>query len=494
MASVAQKITYNMRKEIVEKFDRLPLNFFDNRSSGDILSRVTNDVDTIGNTLNQSLSSIITSTIILIGTLYIMLLISIPMTLVALLTMPASFIFIKIVVGASQKYFKQQQKILGQLNGHIEEIYSGHSVVTAYGGEDIAIDKFKKYNNNLYDSARKSQFLSGLMMPIIAFIGNIGYVFVCVLGGYLVVSNKVQIGGVQAFIQYLRQLNHPTAQVASIFNVLQSTAAAAERVFEFLEEEIEIETKTKEMKKDFSHNIKFSNLNFSYNNKTDVIKNFSVNIQKGSKIAIVGPTGAGKTTIVNLLMRFYDINSGSILIDNENILDFDRKDLRDLFGMVLQDAWVYNGSIRENILFGNKNATEKQFNEACQLSLVDVFIKTLPNGYDFILNEDTNNISTGQKQLITIARAILKNPKILILDEATSSVDTRSEILISKAMNNLMENRTSFIIAHRLSTIKESDIILVMKEGNIVEQGNHFELMSQRGFYYELHNLNYSEA
>ena len=495
MSGVSMNVTYKLRKEISHKMNKLPLKYFDTRTHGEVLSRITNDVDTVSQTLNQSLSQIITSTATVIGVLIMMLSISVLMTFVAFLVIPLSGLLIMGVVKKSQKYFKQQQKSLGSLNGHIEEIYSGHNIVQVFNGEKEAIDTFTKINDDLYTSAWKSQFLSGMMMPIMSFIGNLGYVAVCILGGYLAVKKTIDVGDIQSFIQYVRSFTQPIAQLANISNTLQSTAAAAERVFEFLNEEEEVPDTSSPIKlNSVVGNVEFKNVHFGYTEDKIIINNFSSYIKSGQRIAIVGPTGAGKSTIIKLLMRFYDINSGEILIDGHSIKDYTRNDLREIFGMVLQDTWLYNSSIFDNIKYGNFDATKEDVINAAKAAHCDEFIKALPNGYNLILNEEANNISQGQKQLLTIARTILSDPKILILDEATSSVDTRTEVLIQKAMDHLMNGRTSFIIAHRLSTIKDADIILVMKDGDIIEQGSHDELLKTDGFYAHLYNSQFDEC
>lgn len=495
MSGVAQKVSYNLRKEIAEKINRMPLKYFDKMTHGEVLSRVTNDVDTVSNTLNQSLSQMLTSITTLIGVLIMMLSISVTMTIAAIVIIPISGILIALVVKKSQKYFKEQQTFLGHVNGHVEEVYSGHNIMKAFNGEDAAVEEFNKLNDTLYNSAWKSQFLSGMMMPIMTFIGNLGYVMVSILGGYLAVKKTIEVGDILSFVQYIRSFTQPIAQTAQIANVLQSTAAAAERVFEFLEEEEEIEDiKNPVSINEIEGEVTFKDVHFGYNEDKIIINDFSSKIKPGQRVAIVGPTGAGKTTIVKLLMRFYELNSGEILLDNHNINDFKRSDLRKVFGMVLQDTWLFNGSIMENIRYGNLNATDEEVIEAAKAAHVHRFVKTLPDGYNMELNEDASNVSQGQKQLLTIARAILADPKILILDEATSSVDTRTEVLIQKAMDNLMKNRTSFIIAHRLSTIKDADLILVMKDGDIVEQGTHNELLSKKGFYASLYNSQFETS
>ncbi|RLI66997.1 MAG: ABC transporter ATP-binding protein [Promethearchaeia archaeon] len=495
MAKVSTTVSYNFRRDISQKINRLPLKYFDNTTQGEVLSRLTNDVDTVNQTLSQSLSQIITSVVTVIGVLTMMFTINWIMTLASLVIIPLSIIFIGFIVKKSQKYFKEQQDQLGHVNGHVEEMYGGHVVVKAFNGEEKSIQKFNIHNNALYNVAWKSQFLSGLMMPIMRFISNLGYVAVVILGGWLAGTGAVSVGDIQAFIQYVRSFTQPMSQLANISNVLQQTAAAAERVFEFLGEEEEIPdnpnpTPLPEVK----GNVEFQNVHFGYKPDKIVIKNFSAKAQPGQKVAIVGPTGAGKTTMVKLLMRFYELNDGAILIENHNITDFTRRDLRSIFGMVLQDTWLYNGTILENIQYGKPDASYEEVIEAAQAAHVDHFVHTLPGGYNMMLNEETTNISQGQKQLLTIARAILANPKILILDEATSSVDTRTEILIQKAMDKLMENRTSFVIAHRLSTIRDADLILVMREGDIVEQGTHKELLQKGGFYAEIYNSQFEHV
>ncbi|ARJ22292.1 ABC transporter ATP-binding protein [Bacillus sp. ISL-8] len=495
ISGVAQKVSYNFRKEIDEKINRMPLKYFDKTTHGEVLSRITNDVDTVSQTLNQSMSQIITSVITIIGVLIMMLSISWQMTLVALLILPVSMILIMAVVKRSQKHFKSQQEYLGHVNGQVEEIYSGHNIVKAFNKEEEEVKKFEKVNDTLYHSAWKSQFLSGMMMPIMTFIGNIGYVAVSILGGWLAVKRTIAVGDILAFVQYVRSFTQPIAQVAQIANVLQSTAAAAERVFEFLEEEEEVPEAENPVKlQKVQGEVTFQDVQFGYNPDKIIINNFSSNIKPGQKVAIVGPTGAGKTTIVKLLMRFYDINSGAICIDGHDIKDFTREDLRNMFGMVLQDTWLFNGSIMENIRYGRLDATDEEVIEAAKAAHVHNFVKTLPNKYQMELNEEASNVSQGQKQLLTIARALIADPKILILDEATSSIDTRTEVLIQKAMENLMEGRTSFIIAHRLSTIRDADLILVMKDGDIVEQGNHEELLKADGFYASLYNSQFEGA
>ena len=488
MANVSTDIAYRFRRDLSEKMNRMPLRYFDGTTHGEVLSRITNDVDTLNQTLSQSLTQIITSLVTVVGVLVMMLSISWQMTLVAIVVIPLSMVTVMLIVRQSQKFFTQQQEYLGHVNGHVEEMYSGHIVMKAFNGEAESIHKFDQSNNTLYDSAWKSQFLSGLMMPIMMFIGNLGYVAVAILGGYLAIRNTITVGDIQAFIQYMRSFTQPITQLANISNVLQQTAAAAERVFEFLDEKEEVEDTTSPIKlESVEGHVEFKDVHFGYDPAKPVINDFSAEAEPGHKIAIVGPTGAGKTTMVKLLMRFYDVDSGKILIDGQDIRDFTRKDLRKMFGMVLQDTWLYNGTIMENIRYGRPDATDEEVIAAAQMAHVDHFVHTLPDGYNMVLNEETSNISQGQMQLLTIARAFLADPKILILDEATSSVDTRTEVLIQRAMTNLMKNRTSFVIAHRLSTIRDADLILVMNHGDIVEQGSHKELLAKYGFYYELY-------
>ncbi|MEG2543469.1 MAG: ABC transporter ATP-binding protein [Longicatena sp.] len=500
MATITQKTAYKLRQDISHKIDRMPFKYFDATSHGDVLSRVTNDVDTLQTSMSQSLSQVVTSVVSVIGYPVMMITISWQMTLMALCVVPLSLILVSRIVKKSQSYFKRQQQYLSDVNGHVEEMYSGHVVMKAFNGEQKSIEEFNKHNDNLYETAWISQFLSGLMMPITQFVGNLGYVCVCLLGGYLAAMGSITIGNIQAFIQYIRNFNQPIAQLAQVMNMLQSTAAAAERVFTFLEEEEEIpETSTpvevfdKDGNTNITGQVTFENVHFGYIEDKIIINNFSMYIKPGKKIAIVGPTGAGKTTIVKLLMRFYELNSGSIYIDGIKTVDMRRSDLRSLFGMVLQDAWLFNGTIMENLRYGRLEASDEEVISAADSAYVDHFIRTLDHGYDTMINEESNNISQGQKQLLTIARAFLSDPKILILDEATSSVDTRTEVLIQKGMEKLMENRTSFVIAHRLSTIRDADLILVMKDGDIVEAGSHNELMSENGFYTQLYNSQFEE-
>lgn len=493
MSGVSMQITYRFRKDISEKINRLPLKYFDTRTHGEVLSRITNDVDTVSQTLNQSLTQIITSVTMVVGVLVMMLSISWLMTLAALLVIPISGIIVMNVIKRSQTFFRKQQEYLGHINGHIEENYAGHNIVQVFNGEKDAIDKFRTLNEGLYDAAWKSQFISGMMMPIMNFVGNLGYVVVCILGGYLAVKSVIEVGDIQAFIQYMRQFTMPIAQLSNISNVLQSTMAAAERVFEFLNEEEEVPDPAEPVKlENVQGNVEFRHVKFGYTEDKIIIKDFSSKVEAGQMVAIVGPTGAGKSTLVKLLMRFYDVNDGEIYIDGVEIRRFKRDDLRSIFGMVLQDTWLYNASILDNIRYGNFDKTEEEVHEAAKAAHCDEFIRSLPDGYNMIINEDVSNISQGQKQLLTIARVILADPKILILDEATSSVDTRTEILIQKAMANLMRNRTSFVIAHRLSTIRDADLILVLKDGDIIEQGNHEELIAKKGFYAELYQSQFT--
>ncbi|MBT3338209.1 MAG: ABC transporter ATP-binding protein [Anaerolineae bacterium] len=495
MADVSTNIAYRFRRDIAEKINRMPLKYFDKTSQGEVLSRITNDVDTVNQTLSQSLSQIITSVVTVIGVLVMMFSISWMMTLAALVVIPLSGVVVGVIVKQSQKYFKQQQDYLGHVNGHVEEMYGGHIVMKAFNGEKKSVETFDTYNDTLYDSAWKSQFLSSLMMPLMRFIGNVGYVFVAILGSWLAVRGTITVGEIQAFIQYVTAFTQPLTQLANISNILQQTAAAAERVFEFLEEPEEVvDTETPISLDKVDGNVEFKNVCFGYDAEKPVIKNFSAVAKPGQKIAIVGPTGAGKTTIVKLLMRFYDIDDGSILVEGHDLREFTRQDLRQKFGMVLQDTWLYNASMMENIRYGRPNATDEEVETAAKAAHVDHFIHTLPDGYDMVLNEETSNISQGQKQLLTIARAVLADPSILILDEATSSVDTRTEVLIQQAMDKLMEGRTSFVIAHRLSTIRDADLILVMDEGDIVEQGSHDALLEKGGFYAEIFNSQFERV
>ena len=501
MAGVTQRLTYTLRKEISEKINRLPLSYFDKQTHGEVLSRITNDVDTVSQTLNQSIQQIFTSVITVIGVLYMMLRISWQLTIMALIVVPLSGIAAAFVVKNSQPYFKAQQKTLGNVNGHIEEMYGGHIVMKAFNGEERSISEFNDLNNKLYEAGWKAQFMSGLMQPITNLIGNIGYVGCCVLGGYLSIHNGLAIGDIQAFIQYVRSFNQPITQTAQMMNILQSTAAAAERVFEFLEESEEtpdpenpVSIRDENGALTIRGDVSFENVCFGYDPNEIIIHNFSAYFAQGKQVAIVGPTGAGKTTIVKLLMRFYDLNSGTIYIDGIDTRNLRRTDLRDAFGMVLQDAWLSSGTIMDNIRYGRMDATDEEVVQAADNAYADHFIRTLEDGYQTVINEESTNISQGQKQLLTIARAFLSDPKLLILDEATSSVDTRTEILIQKGMEKLMKGRTSFVIAHRLSTIRNADIILCMDHGDIVEVGNHEELMEKNGFYAKLYNSQFAEG
>lgn len=495
MTGISQKMTYRLRKEISEKIGRMPMKYFDRMTHGEILSRITNDVDTLGQSLNQSATQVITSVTTIIGVLVMMLSISPLMTVIAILILPLSMCLISVIVKHSQRYFKDQQEYLGHINGQVEEVYSGHNIVKAFNKEEDIIKTFNDTNTILYQSAWKSQFFSGMMMPIMQFVGNLGYVAVSILGGYLAIRNTIQVGDIQSFIQYVRQFTQPIQQVAQVANMLQSTAAASERVFEFLDEEEEEQTVPNPVStENLEGRVEFDHVHFGYNPDHIIINDFNAKVEPGQKIAIVGPTGAGKTTMVKLLMRFYDVNSGSIKIDGHDLRDFNRGELRRMFGMVLQDTWLFNGTIEENIRYGRLTATHEEVVEAAKAAYVHRFVQTLPGGYDMVLNEEASNVSQGQKQLLTIARAILADPRILILDEATSSVDTRTEVRIQKAMDNLMKGRTSFIIAHRLSTIRDADMILVMKDGDIIEQGRHEELLAKNGFYAELYNSQFEKS
>ena len=495
MSGISQKLTYELRKEMAEKLNRMPMNYFDTRTHGEVLSRITNDIDTLNQSLNQSMTQIITAISTIIGITVMMFTINIIMTFAVLCILPVALIFIGIVVKSSQKYFMAQQEYLGHVNGQVEEVYGGHNIIKVFNGEDEAVKEFSKDNDILYNSAWKSQFLSGLMQPIMMFIGNLSYVVVAIFGGYYAIRGTITVGDIQSFIQYTRSFIQPISQVAQVSNMLQAIAASSERIFEFLdEEEEELYAKNPVSIEGLKGNVKFEHVKFGYNPDKIIINDFSVNVEKGEKVAIVGPTGAGKTTIIKLLMRFYDINKGKILIDGYNIKDFNRGDLRKLFGMVLQETWLFNGTIKENIKYGKLEATDEEVKKAAESAEVDEFVESFSEGYDMVVNEEVTNISQGQKQLLTIARAILKDPKILILDEATSSVDTRTEQKIQKAMDRLMEGRTSFIIAHRLSTIKNADIILVLKDGDVIEQGNHEELMKLNGFYTNLYNSQFEKT
>ena len=495
MAGVATDLSYSMRRDISEKIDRMPLAYFDRVPNGEVLSRITNDVDTITQTLNQSLSQIVTNVTMMIGVLCMMLSISPLMTLVALCILPLSVLIVTRVVKLSQPFFRRQQEYLGHVNGHVEEMYGGHVIVTAFNGQEKSIETFDELNENLYRAAWKSQFFSGVMQPLMNFVSNLGYVAICVLGGFLTLNGSITVGDIQAFTQYVRNFTQPINQIANISNVLQMTAAAAERVFAFLEEDEEpADPQPSVPAEQIDGSVYFAHVHFGYVPEKTIINDFSAIVKPGTQVAIVGPTGAGKTTMVKLLMRFYDVSSGAILLNGYDVKQFTRKDLRDSFGMVLQDTWLYNDTIRENIRFGRLDATDEEVLAAAKAAQVDHFVRTLPHGYDTVLNEEGTNVSQGQKQLLTIARTIISNPKIMILDEATSSVDTRTEILIQKAMNKLTEGRTSFIIAHRLSTIRDADIILVMRDGDIVETGNHEELLARGGFYAELYNSQFAGA
>ena len=495
MTGISQKTTYRLRKDITEKVNRMPMDYFDTKPVGEVLSRVTNDVDTLGQSLNQSATQLITSVTTLIGVLVMMLSISPLMTVVALLILPISVGLISFVMKHSQKYFSGQQEYLGNVNGQVEEVYSGHNVIKAFNKEDDVIREFDRTNDKLYESAWKSQFFSGMMMPVMQFVGNLGYVGVAILGGFLAIKKTIEVGDIQSFIQYVRNFTQPIQQVAQVTNMLQLAAASSERVFEFLEEKEEDQTVEHPVSVEGLHgNVQFENVHFGYNPEKIIINDFSANVKEGQKIAIVGPTGAGKTTMIKLLMRFYDVNSGSIKIDGHDVRDFNRSELREMFGMVLQDTWLFHGTIMDNIRYGKLDATEEEVIQAAKAAHVHRFVQTLPGGYQMEINEEATNISQGQKQLLTIARAILADNKILILDEATSSVDTITEMQIQKAMDNLMKGRTSFVIAHRLSTIKDADLILVMKDGDIIEQGNHEELLAAKGFYADLYNSQFDNS
>ena len=494
MTGITQKTCYRMRKEISEKINRMPMKYFESRTYGEVLSRITNDVDTLGQSLNQSVTQIITSVATLVGTLVMMISISGIMTLISLVILPVSAILISFIIKHSQKYFRQQQEYLGHINGQVEEVYGGHLVVQAYNKQESTIKKFEDTNQILFQSAWKSQFLSGLMQPIMQFVGNLGYVGVAISGGLLAIRGTIGVGEIQAFIQYVRNFTQPIQQIAQVANMLQSMAAASERVFEFLDEEEEELTVEHAVHLDHVDGyVDFSHVSFGYNPDQIIIRDFSAHVTPGQKIAIVGPTGAGKTTMVKLLMRFYDVTGGAIQVDGHDIRDFNRQELRDAFGMVLQDTWLFKGSIMENIRYGRLDATDEEVIEAAKAAHAHHFIQTLPGGYQMELNEDASNVSQGQKQLLTIARAILADNPVLILDEATSSVDTRTEVRIQKALDNLMRGRTSFIIAHRLSTIRNADLILVMKDGDIIEQGTHEQLLVQKGFYADLYNSQFEE-
>ena len=494
MTNVSQKVTYKMRNDLVSKINKLPMRYFDKKTNGEVLSIITNDIDTLSTNLNQSITQIISASCTLIGILVMMLSISWQMTLVSIIILPITLIIVSFIVSKSQKYFKRQQDYLGHVNGQVEEVYGGHNIVKAFNGEEKAIEKFEQENEVLYKSAWKSQFLSGLMHPIMNFMGNVSYVAVSILGGYYAIKGRITVGNIQSFIQYSKQFNQPIAQIAQISGTLQSMAAAAERIFEFLEEKEEIQElpNAKSITDENGNiildgNIEFDHVKFGYNPENIIINDFNAEVKDGQKIAIVGPTGAGKTTIVKLLMRFYDLNDGAIYIDGNNVTDYNRGDIRKLFGMVLQDTWLFNGTIRDNIKYGKPDATDSEVIEAAKAAHIHHFIKTLPNSYNMVLNEETSNISAGQKQLLTIARVILANPKILILDEATSSIDTRTESIVQRGMDNLMKGRTVFVIAHRLSTIRNSDAIIVLEHGKIIERGDHEDLIKNKGTYYQLY-------
>ena len=495
MTGVTQKVCYRMRKDISEKIDRMPMAYFESRTYGEVLSRITNDVDTLGQSLNQSITQIITSVATMVGVLVMMLRISPLMTLIAVVILPISVTLISLVVKKSQKYFKQQQEYLGHINGQVEETYAGHTVIQAYNKEKDMVQQFQETNDTLYHSAWKSQFLSGLMQPIMMFVGNLGYAAVALSGGLLAIRGTITIGDIQAFIQYVKNFTQPMQQIAQVLNQVQSMAAASERVFEFLEEAEEVQTAEHPLElANVEGNVDFQHVSFGYQPEQCVIHDFSAKVKSGQKIAIVGPTGAGKTTMVKLLMRFYDVSGGAILLDGHDVRDFDRHKLRESFGMVLQDTWLFQGTIMENIRYGRLDATDEEVIAAAKAANADSFIRQLPDGYQVELNEDASNVSQGQKQLLTIARAILADNRVMILDEATSSVDTRTEILIQKAMDHLMEGRTSFIIAHRLSTIRNADMILVMKDGDIIEQGTHEELLEKNGFYADLYRSQFAQT
>lgn len=495
MTGISNDVTYSLRKDISKKINRLPLKYYESRTTGEILSRVTNDVDTLQNGLNQSVTQLITSVTTLIGVFIMMLSINVWMTLAALVILPVSMGIIGGVMGKSQGFFRSQQKYLGEVNGQIEEVYGGHNVVKVFNKEKDVVEEFEKVNKELYNSAWKSQFFSGIMMPVMQFIGNLGYVIVAILGGFMVIKNAIEVGDIQSFFQYIRNFTQPIQQIAQVTNMLQSAAAASERVFEFLEENEEDQKAEHPVSTDgLKGNVEFRHVQFGYDPEQVIIHDFSAKVKDGQKIAIVGPTGAGKTTMVKLLMRYYDVNKGSILIDGHDVRDFNRGELREMFGMVLQDTWLFSGTIMENIRYGRLDATDEEVIAAAKAAHVHKFIMQQPGGYQMVLNEETSNISQGQKQLLTIARAILADNRILILDEATSSVDTRTEIQIQKAMDALMEGRTSFVIAHRLSTIRDADLILVMKDGDIIEQGNHEELMKKGGFYADLYNSQFEQT
>ena len=496
MTGISNDVSYSLRKDISGKMNRLPMKYYESRTYGEVLSRITNDVDTLHQGINQSITQLVTSVTTLIGVFVMMLSINVWMTLCAVLILPISMGIISVVMKHSQKYFQQQQKFLGEVNGQVEEIYAGQNIVKAFNKEESVIDDFEKVNKKLYESGWKSQFFSGMMMPVMQFVGNIGYVMVALLGGYMTIKGSIQVGDIQSFFQYIRNFTQPVQQIAQVTNMMQSAAAASERVFEFLEEEEEdqqVENPV-ELEGNLQGTVDFEHVSFGYNQEQMIIKDFSAHVKPGQKIAIVGPTGAGKTTMVKLLMRFYDVNQGVIRVDGHDIREFNRTELRECFGMVLQDTWLFHGTIMDNIRYGRLDATDEEVIQAAKAAHAHRFIQTLPEGYQTVLNEETSNVSQGQKQLLTIARAILADNRILILDEATSSVDTRTEQLIQKAMDNLMRGRTSFVIAHRLSTIRDADLLLIMKDGDIIEQGNHEELMAQDGFYAQLDNSQFEET
>ncbi|CEP43925.1 ABC transporter-like protein [[Clostridium] sordellii] len=494
IVSVAQKTVYDMRQDIYNKLNRLPLNYFDTHTYGEVLSKVTNDIDNISSTLQQSMTQLITSIVTIVGVVIMMLTISPIMTLVTLLTIPLGILFVKPIISRSQSYFIKQQNIIGNLNGHIEEVYTGHEIIKSFNREKKSIDTFRDINIKLYENAWKAQFMSGMMMPIMNFVSNIGYVFVSVIGAVLVTKGRIKIGDIQAFIQYTKQFSQPISQTANIANIIQSTVASAERIFELLDEkELIPDIEKSRVIKNPKGKVVFDHVKFGYSEDKILIQDMNLEVNPGQKVAIVGPTGAGKTTLINLLLRFYELNGGKILIDDIDIRDMRRSDLRKMFGMVLQDTWLFKGTIRENIAYGKENATKEEIENVARSANANHFIKTLPKGYDTIINEEGSNISQGQKQLLTIARAMISDPKILILDEATSSIDTRTELNIQKAMDEIMVGRTSFVIAHRLSTIKDADIILVMKDGNVIESGNHKELIEKGGFYSELYNSQFNK-
>lgn len=494
IVSVAQKTVYDMRQDIYNKLNRLPLNYFDTHTYGEVLSKVTNDIDNISSTLQQSMTQLITSIVTIVGVVIMMLTISPIMTLVTVLTIPLGILFVKPIISRSQSYFIKQQNIIGNLNGHIEEVYTGHEIIKSFNREKKSIDTFRDINIKLYENSWKAQFMSGMMMPIMNFVSNIGYVFVSVIGAVLVTKGRIKIGDIQAFIQYTKQFSQPISQTANIANIIQSTVASAERIFELLDEkELIPDIEKSRVIKNPKGKVVFDHVKFGYSEDKILIQDMNLEVNPGQKVAIVGPTGAGKTTLINLLLRFYELNGGKILIDDIDIRDMRRSDLRKMFGMVLQDTWLFKGTIRENIAYGKENATKEEIENVARSANANHFIKTLPKGYDTIINEEGSNISQGQKQLLTIARAMISDPKILILDEATSSIDTRTELNIQKAMDEIMVGRTSFVIAHRLSTIKDADIILVMKDGNVIESGNHKELIEKGGFYSELYNSQFNK-